>query len=110
VAAPKKTTPEMETEILRRRTAGECITAIATDFDIAHQTLSKLAKRAERRTTELDRQSQATPESERQAPQKRTPNRVKRVVRRPLPDRLRQPGGAPRLLRTAQARIQHRFP
>lgn len=59
VAAPKKITPEMEAEILRRRGAGEGIQSIANDFDIAHQTVSKLVKRAaQKRAAELERQRQ----------------------------------------------------
>jgi len=57
VAAPKKITLDEEAEILRRRAAGEGIQSIAADFGIAHQTVSKLAKRAaQERSAELDRQ------------------------------------------------------
>jgi hypothetical protein len=57
VAAPKKITLEDEAEILRRRAAGEGIQSIAADFGIAHQTVSKLAKRvAQERSAELERQ------------------------------------------------------
>ena len=58
----------MEAEILRRRGAGEGIQSIATDFGIAHQTVSKLVKRAAQngaaelerlRQTETDRRPQA---------------------------------------------------
>jgi len=70
VAAPKKITPEMEAEILRRRAAGEGIRSIANDFDIAHQTVSKLDKRAaQNRAAELERQRQTEIGQRRQAPQ-----------------------------------------
>ncbi len=46
MAAAKKITAKAEAEILRRRGAGERIVSIADDFGIAHQTVSKLVKRA----------------------------------------------------------------
>ena len=50
----------MEAEILRRRGAGEGIQSIANDFDIAHQTVSKLVKRAaQKRAAEFKRKRQS---------------------------------------------------
>jgi transposase-like protein len=57
MAAPKKISPEMEKAIVRRRRAGEGIQAIARDFGIAHQTVSKLAKQhSDENAPDLQRQ------------------------------------------------------
>ena len=85
MAAPKKITPEMEAEILRRRAAGEPIVLIAADFPIVHQTVSKLAKRdAIRRDFELERQARAAAEHERHTGQQRTATPAKQIVGDPL--------------------------
>jgi hypothetical protein len=85
VAAAKKITPAMEAEILRRRAAREPVKSIAADFDIAHQTVSKLAKRdAQRRAAGLERQAQAAAAHERQTPQQRTVQPARQKVRQPL--------------------------
>ena len=111
VAAAKQITPVMEAEILRRRAAREPVTSIAADFDLAHQTVSKLAKRdAIRRAAGLERQAQARAEHERHSPQERIAKPAKQIVRHPLlPRRLQQLGRTPRLLRAAQARIRDRL-
>ena len=52
----------METEILRRRAAGERIVSIATDYGVAHQTISKLTKRhALNRAAELEPATEVAP-------------------------------------------------
>jgi hypothetical protein len=61
MAARKKITPEMEAEILRRRRAGERIRPIARDFNIAHQTVSKLEKRDALRKREQAADQESAP-------------------------------------------------
>ncbi len=85
MAAPKKITPEMETEILRRRAAGEGIVPIAVDLDIAHQTVSKITKRdAQKRATDREPERHSTAPRKPQAPKRQRSEPAKQIVRHPL--------------------------
>ena len=83
MAAPKKITPEMEAAILRRRAAGDRIKAIAADFGIAHQTVSKLAKHAAE-THVGEAAHEANAQQPPQAFRSPTPASEGRVLRHPM--------------------------
>ncbi len=105
MAAPKKITAEMEQEIIRRRTSGERITIIAADFGIAHQTVSKLAKRHSASQRELVRRAGHRKCTGRRDGEAGRPDSPEDAPPSASAKRLRQFRRATRLLRTTQARI-----